>query len=869
MTSSSYGRLRGWSLALGLAIILTGVLWSLLNLSQHLGPEYYYSRRTTLIVAATTKAPLNIATQSIRMEPADAQFEFPSNGWASYRSRPVSSIAFIVEPTRPARLSAPVQMPDVIALESAIAHYQRSAIASNSDGRNSMVSFATQEANCIEQPPATGSDEVSPLGSAFKNRLARASGWPSPTSLLQDLNQIIGEGDPEATAQSDAPNIPLWALDVRESITQLSTCTSLSDPRVAGILDSLQRSSQWLLKDILPSQKEIDHRQLATKIAFGLNRRVDVWKTVFDCVCKTEFVVVEKKTGVIDMQALQLAVNHVINEASQTGDIDGWRSFLVLDDLTSIASGSRDELGHASVTAQTFLNRVLSTQVSRTQQQFLNSASVKTLATLLQSMAASPVDFRSLISDLETLEADSEHRAKISLVSAMYSLRYAEDPDQVALSRAIELHYRNSNVRIALSADLINRLLPKNQITKRPVHQKILGADTRGSSDIATTLRVRLTPDPTAWNLNLSLDGQILSSTQSSRGPAKFFNASQTAVASSRNLRMSATGIQIQGTTADVHSHDSLRGLATDYDGLPIIGDMVRYFAHREFNEKRGTANKILKRMIALQTDQEFDKQLGVNVSQASETLDQRLLGPLRSLNLNPSVTDLSTTSERLIVRYRLACDDCLGACTPRPQAPSDSLLSMQMHQSAMNNGLSQIGLASKEWTLAELGNKLAERLGQDPKTIVTDEIPGDVMISFAEDRPVTVEFEDGRMCLTLRIAMLSQPGRIELKDFVIRTSYVPAVTGLDAAMVRDGVISVDGDRLSMRERLPLRAIFARVFGARPIVPLVSPQLLSDPRAEGLAISQIIMEDGWLAIAVSDTQSPHVANLNGLQQTIR
>jgi len=184
------------------------------------------------------------------------------------------------------------------------------------------------------------------------------------------------------------------------------------------------------------------------------------------------------------------------------------------------------------------------------------------------------------------------------------------------------------------------------------------------------------------------------------------------------------------------------------------------------------------------------------------------------------------------------------------------------MHQSAMNNGFSQIGLSKKQWTLSELGAKLATQLGQDSKEVITQDIPEDVVIQFAADRPVTMEFLEGRMWLTLRIANLSQPGRIELTDFVIRTSYVPAINGLDAALVREGAISVDGDRLSIRERLPLRAIFARVFATRPVVPLVSPQLLTDPRAEGLAISQIIMEDGWMAIAISESQSPHVALLH-------
>jgi len=808
----------------------------------------------------------------MRMEPVEAQFEFSTDDWEAYRSRPSSTMVSIVEPTRAARLAAPIQMPDVAALESAIAHYQRSASAFNANTTNSVVGYIPRRGfgnqSLDNQELFNGDARSNPYSSQWSVSGPRMGGWPNPMGLLRDLNQIIGENDTIASDGDDTFRVRSWALEIRNSLTELSTCNSLSDPRVEEILVSLDKSARWLLEDVLPRQVALDHRQLATKVAFGLSRRVEVWQSVYRCIYKTDFVVVEKTSGTIDMHKLANAVSRVKSDSVRTGDADGWTKFLVLDDLTSIASGSVYQVGHATVTAQTFLNRVLFAQASSVQREFLDSSSVRHLATLLQPMAASPVDFRSLLSDLEMLEADSEHRARISLVSAMHSLRYAEDSDQVAVSQAIEKNYRNSNVRIALSAALVNRLLPKDKLTTRPVHQTILGADTRGSSDINTTLQIKLIPDPIAWNLELALDGRVQSSTRSSRGPANFYNASQTAIASSRNLKITPNGIDIQGSAANVRSKDSLRGLDTDFDGLPIVGEMVRYFAHREFNEQRGPARKIMQRVIATQTDQEFDKQLDSNIQQASSALDQRLLGPLRSLNLNPSLTDLSTTSERLVARYRIACDDCLGACTPRPQAPADSLLSLQMHQSAMNNGFAQIGLSNKQWTLAELGTKLAEQLGQDPKEVITEDIPEDVVIQFATDRPVTIEFLDGRMWLTLRIANLSQPGRIELKDFIIRTAYVPAINGLDAALVREGSISVDGDRLSIRERLPLRAIFARVFGARPVVPLVSPQLLADPRAEGISVSQIIMEDGWLAIAISESQSPHVALLNQ-QQTVR
>jgi hypothetical protein len=58
-----------------------------------------------------------------------------------------------------------------------------------------------------------------------------------------------------------------------------------------------------------------------------------------------------------------------------------------------------------------------------------------------------------------------------------------------------------------------------------------------------------------------------------------------------------------------------------------------------------------------------------------------------------------------------------------------------------------------------------------------------------------------------------------------------------------------------------LRAIFAKVFVSRPEIPLTSDSLVNDPRAKGLAVTQIDVHDGWLAIAVAEGTSPLAAEV--------
>jgi hypothetical protein len=229
-------------------------------------------------------------------------------------------------------------------------------------------------------------------------------------------------------------------------------------------------------------------------------------------------------------------------------------------------------------------------------------------------------------------------------------------------------------------------------------------------------------------------------------------------------------------------------------------------------------------------------------------------------LDLHPMIVDMQSTESRLIVRYRVASEDQTSAHSPRPLAPSDSLVSMQIHQSALNNAACQVVRSDRDWTAQELADQIADILKQ-PKQSIGVEQADDITVRFHPNNPITVEFEKGQLWLTLRIDSLEQPGRVHLKNFTIRTAFSPSAKGLDARLERDGVISVDGYKLGQKDKLALRMIFAKVLANRDSIPVIADFLLKDKRAAGLAVSQLEMRDGWLAVAVSDEQSPHIASV--------
>ena len=860
MANESVRGLRGWIYAIFIAICLILIFFAGENLSRVKQPGFYLAPRTaTLSVSTKPKTFPKIATDPIPLEIESLCVPFESATWIEYRIGSGNSLA-LLEPPAGARLAAPIAT--TIGSDPFLdaSRGQRSPSLLAETAASSTQTIATS----VSTVRSSSIDSIDKNAFATEHsKLTNNNVWPSSARLLAHIAQI----EISATNKSEA-EVQNWVARISSTYDSL-TGLALTADASTDVLESLHLlanegvtlAEKTLAKDAVLASD-------IARLSYCIERRFAVWNAVSNCVLqgRTRFIAARKHD--VDAAHLLDCLASVSLALQKTGDANSWSKYLMLDSLNQLASGEITGRQDQVDMVRQFLGRVTDPRVTITQRTILNSTEVHKLADQVHPLSIGPVDYRKLIEDIETLESDPVHRCSRSLADAMQSLRFSEHQEQANVAQAIGLHYRNANLRLAVSEEFINRMMPGQTRLEKPVKQTILGADTRGSSQIATKLHVDFIKDPSALKLALNLDGDISSNTQSSRRGATFYNSSIANVNAVREITISTQGININGRRATVDSNDSLRNFSTDWDRLPILGDMVRQFAHKEFLQARPIAKRIMQKTIAKQTDEAFDQQLQEKVRMAEGQFNNRLIGPLQSLDLQPMVVDMQTTDTRLIVRYRLASSEQLAAYTSRPIAPGDSQLSLQVHQSAFNNMVSRVVEGDRNWTMQDLADKISDLL-QQPRQAVPDDAPTDVTTRFAGTRPITVEFEDGRMWLTLRVASLEQPGRIHLKNFFVRIAYLPSVDGLHAELNRDGVMSIGGDKVNPRERLALRAIFLKVFSTRASVPMVSDELLRDPRAVGLAFSQLVLNDGWLGIAISQENSPHVAIVKANQEALR
>ncbi len=198
-----------------------------------------------------------------------------------------------------------------------------------------------------------------------------------------------------------------------------------------------------------------------------------------------------------------------------------------------------------------------------------------------------------------------------------------------------------------------------------------------------------------------------------------------------------------------------------------------------------------MKQKIVAKATERIDSEVRQRFSEVVDRLNQRVFDPLNSLALDPQLIDAQTTEKRFTMRLRLGGEDQLGSHTPRPPSLSDSLASLQIHESVINNGIQRLRLDGRTFTLPELSRHIAASLNC-PAPWPTNSENDDVKITFAKQNSVVVRCQDGQVLLTLSIARLCKGTRYIWHNFQVQAIYQPVVHGRSAQLVREDVYPVD-----------------------------------------------------------------------------
>lgn len=457
--------------------------------------------------------------------------------------------------------------------------------------------------------------------------------------------------------------------------------------------------------------------------------------------------------------------------------------------------------------------------------------------------------------ELEKYESNASPTHGLRIAQEQQQFATANDPVVRELADAMEVNYRNANLRVAIAAELVERLLPQPPQQTEPVKQRIAGAAVSGWSTASTQLALRLSPDSVAWRGDFLARGVINSTTSARGGPAVVRNTGTANYTARKPVVMTSAGIKAQAAQAEISSQNRMVGMSTSYDGVPLLGAYVRGRVREEYAAKRGLAEQQAEAQMRQKVCQYFDDKFAESLAKSESRYATEVGARLTKLGLTLTPVELSTSQSRLVARVRVAADSQLAAHTPRVIAPGDSVLSLQLHESVLNNLAHGLALSGEKFTMDELQARLVDRLQLAP----VSEDAEYCTLRFAAHDAVRIEFRDGFVRMTLGIAEMRVRGA-SARDFKVHALYRPHTDGLAAWLAQEGSLQIEGP-LRNRDRLRMHAAFGKALNSERPIYLVRQTQAEDVRLQGLTVTQLVLDNGWLGLAVGPQRGDRVAQV--------
>jgi hypothetical protein len=657
-----------------------------------------------------------------------------------------------------------------------------------------------------------------------------------PTALIRDLEAL-----------TPATPAAAWADRVLAIIDQLTVQPAPNPAAAIAKVEELRRLSSVGFNDAL-AVTDAGHQSDWIRAARALDRRLPIWTLLVDADAKRTLASHWQPSPADDV-AISVAVQGVAALTHGTTEGAAWRSYLRLDDLAGLTSvGGDDYRDVRRAAAREALVRMASPQLTPAQQAFLAQLPLVALAQALRPWATGEVSLDALAALVESYELTGSATDAEAIAELRLRMRWSGDERLAELADQLNRSYRNANMRIALSSDLFNRMIPAQEPTVAAVRDRIQNTEVRGQSRTETQVRIRLIPDATVWRMGLEVNGAVESRTYSDVGPARVRNVSRMEYEMRKLIMLNRNGLHIYPAEAQVEGRNRLAGVESTLDPVPIVGAIVEDVVRRKHRENQAAAVAQVKAKVKRQARERMDREADAGLREFQNRFSTNVMSPLERFELVAEPIDMSTTDERAVMRLRLAREQHLGAHTPRPTAPSDSVASVQLHESALNNAIRSLALDGRRLTVGELHELLRAKFTDRPEPPPAD-LPQRAIVEFGPKDAVQVRCDGDRAELVLNIVELRK-GRDSIRNVRVHAFFVAVIDGLEVKLVRDGGLQFEGRHLRTGPRLVLHSVFGKMLRADQEIPLLAQRLSEDPRLNGLMVTQLVIDDGWVALSV-------------------
>ncbi|MFB3107093.1 MAG: hypothetical protein ACE1ZA_19525, partial [Pseudomonadales bacterium] len=340
---------------------------------------------------------------------------------------------------------------------------------------------------------------------------------------------------------ANAPDLADWARPIGEILEKLERQTVGVDKDQERLIAQLRESC------VLPSavsELAYDQRQLASRLSYAVQRRAEIWQPLI-------VIARSRPPSRRQQQSLDELRNRLdrLHAWLSLGEYEeDWVAYLCLVELRRHLRTATVANESVVMSVEKTLRRIQARELTSAQTEFLVSSSVREFEQGLWNVLAATISPTDLMRSLQAYDDDPSRVNRTIVVDQLRRWQSPLSTEYQDAVQAITAHYRNANLRLAVTEELINRLVPAFHSYAERVNDTILGAQVQGRNSASTSVSVALVPDPQRLKLWLHAQGQVKSDTTSRKGPVTMVNRGQSTFSAGKQLTVQSDGIFVTRT---------------------------------------------------------------------------------------------------------------------------------------------------------------------------------------------------------------------------------------------------------------------------------------------------------------------------------
>ena len=428
------------------------------------------------------------------------------------------------------------------------------------------------------------------------------------------------------------------------------------------------------------------------------------------------------------------------------------------------------------------------------------------------------------------------------------------------LRSVVNDNYFNHNLHFVVSEDLLSRVISDYRTESGCIAECILGAWVTGSQNTNVDLRADIKPSNDRAAFDLNVNGNVRSSTIAQKSPATVWSQGNNNFWMNKSVFFDGRNVTSTAASFNVNTSSQVTGLATEFDGIPIIRGIVRHIATKKIAESKPQSEALTARKIRDAALPKFESESNQQFSTANNTLSQ-LLASLERRGVAPDSTSARSSNTHMALSSRTIGLTRLGGSLQPPSALMATGAAVQLHESALNNAIDALGLQGRTILEKDLAQEIESALSDlfqrpinlrdgTPAPVEKDAEPQPpTSFVFSNSDPIRVHFDNNKITIVMRAGVL-QEGKDAIPEQIIT---IPIDMSLQGGKVilepgKIGVASKDEtDRLKQITRAnQIRRILERRLIRRELNPTINIQASGD-KSLPLTVTMIQMIDGWLS----------------------